>query len=113
MKKLISIVLLALFLLQSCVIYQKTSIPIDSAVAKGKVKLISTEGREIHFDKIEKKDSLFYGTVNSIDWHIPVSEVESIYLANKKATTIVNLITVLGSVLLIVTFLLINALSFG
>ena len=86
MKNYITIFLLATILLQSC--WQKTSVPIELAVDKGRVKLISTNSKKIYFDKIIKEDSTFYGTKNSTGYQnkyeIPRNLVESIYLINKK-----------------------------
>ena len=92
MKKSVSLVLLATILLQSCVVYQKTSVPLESAIEKGKAKLITTTGNKLNFRKIEKVDSIYYGTLNSLKYHIPPDEVEAIYLKDKKKSRMISLI---------------------
>ena len=94
MKRQFAIFLLVNILLQSCVVYQKTSVPLESAVEKGKVKLITTTGNKLNFRKIEKVDSIYYGTLNSIKYHIPPDEVEAIYLIDKKKSKKISLIIV-------------------
>ena len=61
MKKSISIVLLATILLQSCVAYQKTSVPINEAQDKGPVRVSYTNRKDASFVNIILKDSIYYG----------------------------------------------------
>ena len=113
MERQIVIFILVNILLQNCVVYQKTSVPIDSAINKGKVKLISTDGRKIHFQKIEKEDSLYYGTLKSGKWPIPVAEVESIYMIDKKGSNILTWIIVPLAVGITITIIIVNNGFYG
>ena len=87
-KRTIAYLLTILILSQSCAVYQKTSVPLESAVDKGKVKLISTSGRAHYFAKIEKEDSIYYGRISSDKWSdkllISPTSVEALYLFDKK-----------------------------
>ena len=92
MKKHISIILLATILLQSCVVYQKTTVPINQAVNHGKAKLISTTGNIILIKNIEKVDSTYYGDLGTYKLRIPPDDVEAIYLKDKKKSRMISLI---------------------
>lgn len=84
MKIYISAFLLAIILLQSCVVYQNVSVSIDEAYNKGKVKLITTTGKKIMINNIEKTDTTYYGDLGTYKLRIPADEVEAIYLYDKK-----------------------------
>ena len=84
MNKSILIVLLASTLLQSCVFYQQTSVSLDSAVDKGKVKVVNTSGMEFIFKNIYIKDSIYYGVYQSQEILIDTTEIKNIYLKDKK-----------------------------
>ena len=64
MKKSISIFLLLSLLIQSCVVYQKTSVPINEAWDKGPVKIIDEYGAD-EFDFIERTDYKYYGVIKN------------------------------------------------
>ena len=61
MKKSISILLLGMILLQSCSVYQKTSVSLNDAQNRGIVKVIPNYGQKVYFKKIELRDSVYYG----------------------------------------------------
>ena len=61
MKKSISIVLLATILLQSCIAFQKTSVSLNEAQDKGRVRVSYTNRRDASFANIILKDSIYYG----------------------------------------------------
>jgi hypothetical protein len=86
MKKQFSFFCLAIILFQSCVVYQKNTVPISLAVNHGKVKLITTTGNKLLIKNIEKVDSTYYGDLGSYKLRIPPGEVEAIYLYDKKKT---------------------------
>ena len=50
-----------LFLLQSCVVYQKTPVHLNEASDMGKVKVITAVGETLKFKNIEQKDGMYYG----------------------------------------------------
>ena len=95
MKKSVSLVLLATILLQSCVVYQKTPVPLSESYDKGNVKVITKTDKKLQFNKIIQKDSLHYGfnrkklknDYGEFEWveyreYIDESMIESIYLKN-------------------------------
>ena len=81
----ISIVLLVTILLQSCVVYQKTSVSLNEAYDRGNVKIKSTNGKNKKYTNIIMEDSIYYGVQ---DWHnkLPIlpASIDSIYLKDKK-----------------------------
>lgn len=85
-KKNIASFLILLISIQSCVVYQKSSVSIDEAVDAGKVKLITTLEKEIIINNIEKTDTAFYGNLGEYKIHIPTDEVQYIYMLDKKKT---------------------------
>ncbi len=54
-KPKISYCLILLMLLQSCVVYQKSSVSLSNAHNEGKVKVISQEGENYWFQKVYLK----------------------------------------------------------
>jgi hypothetical protein len=84
LKKSVSFVLLAVILLQSCVVYQQTSVPLDGAVDRGKVKLVNTSGNEFRFKNMYIKDSIYYGDSKSQEIRIDTTEIKNIYLKDRK-----------------------------
>lgn len=86
MKKRISIILLAVMLLQNCTVYRKRSVSLDKAYNKGKVKLITTTGNTMLLNNIEKTDTTYYYNVGSYKISISPDEVEGIHLYNQKNT---------------------------
>ena len=106
MKKSISLVLLATIIFQSCAVYQKTSLTLDEAKDKGKVRVITSQGDALKFNNIVQKDSMYYGVrkissdnyYGKVDVSMPLYPdlIESIYLKNKGAT-IVKSVLFLGA----------------
>ena len=84
MKKSISIFLLVIILLQSCVAYQKTSVSLDEATNTGKVKLIDTHGRVYQIINIEMQDSVYYGFIAKEKTVLYEAQFSGIYLQDKK-----------------------------
>src|SRR5210317_1803123 len=65
MKKIISTFLIAAFIIQSCVVYQKVPVSLANAVEKGNAKVITTSGEELKFsDILNKNDSIYIGVIN-------------------------------------------------
>ena len=65
MKRSISIFLLAVMLLQSWVVYQHTSVPLDDAQNQGRVKVATTYGTDMKFTNMYFEDSLYYGVAGT------------------------------------------------
>lgn len=84
MKKSLSLVLLATILLQSCVAYQKTSVSLEQAYNKGKVKLVDMHGNKHTIQNIEMKDSIYYAFIKEKRTILYESQISSIYLVDKK-----------------------------
>lgn len=84
MKKSASFVLLAVILLQSCVVYQQISVSPDSAVDKGKVKVVTTSGLEFIFENMYIKNNIYYGHTKSQEIRIDTTQIKNIYLKDKK-----------------------------
>ena len=101
MKKSVSIVLLATILLQSCVAYQKTSVSLNEATNKGKVKLIDANGRVYAALNIEMQDSIYYGFIAKEKIVISEASLSEIYLQDKKKSA---WMTVLGITIPIVVY---------
>ena len=100
MKKAISIVLLTTILLHSCVVYQKTPVPLSESYDKGKVKVITKTNKKLKFKKIIQKDSLYYGfnrkklknDYGEFEWveitkKLNSDEVKAIYLKDQNGST--------------------------
>ena len=110
-KQLISIVLLATILLQSCVAYQKTSVSINEAFEKGSVKVISTDGGKKKYMNITMEDSIYYG-FGTWGWvRLDTNYISKIYLEDikksKKNKSAVIAVTVTVVVLVVVVGLVI------
>ena len=113
MLKSISLSLIALLLLQTCVVYQKTPVAISEAHDRGKVMVITNADEKLMFKKIIQKDSIYYGLTTKrggdITQQLNVDEVMAIYLKDQnrsnRATIIVTVLitmslTTLGLLLL-------------
>ena len=77
-KRKITIVVLLFMLLQSCTVYQKTSVSIEEATNKGKVKLENNNGLIWKFNKIEQIDSIYYGIVKGDTLEITPANITKI-----------------------------------
>ncbi len=83
-------------LLQSCVVYQKSSVSVDDAVNKGKVMVVNNEGKKIYLMNIIYEDGANYinedGTYYGI-WDnnqmVPMTSTDSsdFYLKDIKASS--------------------------
>jgi hypothetical protein len=62
--KTITYILIVFILCQSCVVYQKTPVPLSESYDKGKVKVITNTDEKLKFKKIIQKDSIYYGVNN-------------------------------------------------
>lgn len=90
------------FILQSCGVYKKTSVTLDEAVtADRKVLVVKTDYSKLKFIRIEQIGGMYYGQVENkgkIE-KIPLTEsdLKTIRLLDKTATTIGNIAIVAGS----------------
>jgi hypothetical protein len=120
--KYIAYALSALMLMQSCIVYNKTPVSVDEAVAtNNKVKVYSIENKKHIFNKLVKEEDKIYGIsslkglnkslfaqyVKEIDQKkelvkilLPF-EIKEIYTFNKKRSTILTLVAIFGPPLLI------------
>ena len=89
-KKNIPCLLIVLMLTQSCVVYQKTPVPIDQAYNKGKVKVVNTLGSKLFFKNMVLEDKTYFGIQgkNKTKTKIDTAQVSAIYLKDfKKSKT--------------------------
>ncbi len=120
MKKSISLSLIALLLLESCVVYQKIPIALSEAHDRGKVKVITNTDEKLKFKKIIIEDSVYYGfdrkklknEYGEFEWvditrQLNVDVVEAIYLKDRKKSIVRTVFLVLATPLVIIlgTFL--------
>ncbi len=82
---------------QSCVVYNKQSIPIDDAIGKGRIKGISSiNDRSVFvFKKCYFKDGMYYGIKGNTQTQLYPDQILAVYLKDvkrsKKTTLIVSL----------------------
>ena len=98
MKKSIPIFLLASILLQSCVIYSKTSIPIEEAIdgIKVRVKPTAVVGDNIRFKEIVFRDSVYYGIRGGVETPLYQDQIFGIYPQDKKKSRLITAIVLVS-----------------
>ena len=111
-KQSISIVLLATILLQSCVAYQKTSVSLDSAVDKGKVKVVKTSGNEFRFKNIYIKNNIYYGDAKTQEIRIDTTQIKNIYLKDRKKSNKRTVLVALSPLIVYGAWLVIAVIGF-
>lgn len=89
-------------ILQSCAVYKKTPVTLnEAATADGKVLVVKTDNTKLKFKKIEQIDGVYYGLIKTKGQieKIPLTEsdLKTIRLLDKTATTIGNVAIVVGS----------------
>lgn len=87
-SKIISVFLVMLILLQSCSVYQKTSVTLDEATkSNSKVRIERANQKNLDVKKIEFKEGAYYGIkkVNGEITPIPLDEkeIKSVRMLNK------------------------------
>ena len=107
-KKNISVLLLATILLQSCVAYQKTSVPLDVASNNGYVKVTNTIGKSFEFHHIESTDSIYYGVRKGERTKLDEAQLIGIYLQDKKKSTWLTTIGVLSPFIILFTIVIVG-----
>ena len=97
--------------LQSCSVYQKTPVTLnDAATANRRILIVKTDNTKIKFKKIEQIDGVYYGLIKTKGRiekiMLTESDVKSIRILDKTATTLGNVAIIVGSlgiVLLVLT----------
>ncbi|MBG6109441.1 hypothetical protein IWX84_000296 [Flavobacterium sp. CG_9.10] len=113
-SKIVCVLLIFVLLMQSCAIYQKTSVSLDDAVASNrKVLITKTDGAKLKLKRVELTDGKYYGIVK-VDGKtekiiLVENDIRTIRILNKSATTIGTFGIVLGS--LVITFLVAAAIA--
>ena len=97
--KLIALILIIPFLVQSCTIYKSANVSLDEAVkAKTKVRIFKTSGKKSVFSRVVlDNDGNYYGkkfaesnkTSNKI--LIDENSIKKVQLKNRTATTLINI----------------------
>ena len=83
-KQTIGYLLTLLILSQSCVVYQKTSVPLSEAHNQGRVKVTNTVGMNFDFLNIELRDGVYYGLHKKSITRLYSAQISSIYLQDKQ-----------------------------
>ena len=86
-KRALIVLLIAFIFLHSCVVYQKTPVPIDEAYERGSgVKIIGKLGDRTIFNGIYVKDSIYYGVKGDNLVRLDTAQISGIYLQDNKKT---------------------------
>lgn len=107
-SKLVCVSLVFAILLQSCAVYQKTPVSIENAVtSNNKVLVITNNDTKLKLKKIELIDGKYYGISEDEDRKIiktPLNEsdIKTIRVLNKSASTWGTIGIVAGTILVIV-----------
>jgi len=88
-KKLVCSFLFFTFLLQSCTVYQKTSVSISEARAtNNKVLITKTDDTKNKYRKIEEVDGQYFGVIKSngnlVNVPLPENKIKTICVLDKK-----------------------------
>ena len=83
MKK-VKLFAFAIILLQSCTVYHNSSVSLEEAVDKGKVKVITNYGSTFEFNKIEQKGSVYYGVGQNDTIQINSNDLSQIQVADTR-----------------------------
>ena len=102
--------------LQSCSVYQKTTVTLnDAATANRRILIVKTDNTKIKFKKIEQIDGVYYGLIKTKGRiekiMLTESDVKSIRILDKTATTLGNVAIIAGSLGFILSVLIGIALA--
>ena len=102
--------------LQSCSVYQKTPVTLnDAATANRRILIVKTDNTKIKFKKIEQIDGVYYGLIKTKGRiekiMLTESDVKSIRILDKTATTLGNVAIIAGSLGFILSVLIGIALA--
>lgn len=113
-KQSLAYFLLFTLFVQSCTIYQKTSVSLQDASQKNEfLKLKTTRGDKIIFDRIILVDSVYYGIKGNKKTELTPNQIEGIYLKDYTKTsraTILGLTLGLGLPVLVLSIYVIIAI---
>lgn len=113
-NKTVSFLLVIALIIQSCNVYKKAPVTVDEAVtANRKILIVKTDNTKLKFIKVEQIDGIYYGRIKvtgKIE-KIPLTEsdLKTIRVLDKTATTIGNIAIVVGS--LGIVFLVVAAVE--
>jgi hypothetical protein len=102
---MISVLLIFVMMLQSCAVYQKTSVSLDDAAASNrKILITKTDGAKLKLKRVELTDGKYYGIVK-VDGKtekiiLVENDIKTIRILNKSATTITTVGIIVGSLLI-------------
>ena len=119
MKKSLSLFLIATIALQSCYVYQKTSVSITRATNNGRVKIINNSGKEYELKEIILDDGVYFGEYRGKLIHINSPIEKQYYLLDisrtesKTALGITAAIVIPIGVILLLTVISINQNGLG
>jgi len=106
MKNLFLVFAFVIFLGQSCTVYQKTTISLEQSIDKGKVQVVTTEGREVKFKNIVSTNNVYFGVVSNEDGNANVQlssgSIESIYLQDKTKSLVFSVLLISPIVALLI-----------
>ncbi|SHM08802.1 hypothetical protein [Flavobacterium xinjiangense] len=113
-NRTICFLLIIALILQSCAVYKKTPVTLNEAAnVDRKILVVKTDNTKLKFKKIEKIDGVYYGLIKTKGQieKIPLTEsdLKTIRVLDKTATTIGNVAIVVGS--LGVVFLVVAAIE--
>ena len=91
-SNVISYLLVLFLLIQSCVVYQKTPLPIDQAVDKGWVKVEIEEQPTLYYKNIVIKNGDYYGNFNGYITRVDTLIMESINMKDVKRSKRANIV---------------------
>ena len=105
MKKSASIILLATILLQSCVIYQSTPVPISESTNKGKVKIVRTNGEKVALKGMVYDNGTYWGLRKGYSkdhrYKIDPTQVAEVYIIDKRDSRTASVIFSIAIVIVI------------
>jgi hypothetical protein len=105
-RKSVCIVLIFVFLLQSCTVYKSAAVSIEEAAAtNNKVLIIDNNDAKLKYKKIEQIDGIYYGITvkneNTVKAPLTESEIKKIRVLDKTASTWGTIGIVTGTLLAI------------
>lgn len=114
--KTVCFLLVIALILQSCSVYKKTPVTLGEATATDhKVLVIKSDNTKLKFKRIEQTDGIYYGLLKTragIE-RIPLTEsdLKTIRVLDKTATTVGNVAIVVGSLGVVLLVVAATALS--
>jgi hypothetical protein len=101
-NKTICLLLVIALTMQSCSVYKKTTVTLNEAViADRKVLVVKTDNTKLKFIRIEQIDGIYYGRIKTKSGTKKIllteSDLKTIRVLDKTATTIGNVAIVVGS----------------